>query len=1347
MEDSRNLTQSNSQNSIPMSDDIVRYMNLYANYFDKEFEEFKKSKTFANDDSAMFEFAQKMSKDQNNIKQIAIFDLVHSKTADPTNLYFAYASLFNKEFNEFTKQVPDKSATDQIARFLAKECLSEDFDEKLKMANTYSQVKSQSKEELRNALSYATYYISEFTKFKQDNQDIKDENEQIAQFYALESGKKDFEIKTTDAEVYRKALGEDSKAFAEAMAYSVHYKEDFEKFKEEYNKTGAFISDNDAIARFYLAERNKGFEYFIPRVNEANEVLKTVQRQMSENTSTNSDDPYRNTILESGNIRTSKKTQQVNEYRLQSGETIGVSQPISLGKDFAPQQIISTNDELNLISIIQDGKVLASFQEAENGKIKLVFSDESLKSKFVQFYEKNTNLTPTFTMENDSIILDNVVLDSRLDLRVSGANTNIGFLFSAFGLQIADNAHNSAVYRNDKISPFSIAVSNHFIDRALNGQQGYQIDADTNSSAMKALLIGSTLNNNLTVENQANLPKIDKIIKTQTFGSDGKEEFSTVSAKTTVYARDGMNVKKDEKGNFVISEKPLELKFLEKTSGKNSEKQELFFYCSLAIPDSNSTNGTVNLRTDYYRVADIEMFDTKAPKSSPYEIDGMPNDGLSYIRIMLQDPKDPTKTYATIYPVPTKDNKEVINLINVYNKIYSNKNLRKAQDKNSNETSNEKIALAQTYSDEEVASFSKSRQKVSTIVDENGPTVITINKNTMHKIGETYNIEVTEDNGASIIITNGGEISRSATLDANPSENPNDGDGESQHLGDIGTPPPPPTPPTPQPPIEPQHEEPIRETQDPSNEPSHQEFIPQTEYPMPPGLKGDAPKTEDGPLRNPNIYSALGLIFAILSVFMPFLLPLSFVSFGVAITKPWTWPQKFQQNLRESINRKIIKQQKHVMTNNMTRERLNILANSYNREMNQLLNDQTRLERTGRALNTSSYERLPQFERDNLTERRSTLENRESELLQQIEEAKNANIETLRSMLQADSIERRYDLELQKLRAERNSLPINPDMMTDEQKEQLKKLEKQINSTEQRLIKIKEDKKELAEVADDDFGRRYVQYLQSELAFTQEGIRIIDNSLMFEEFLDNIGANPQNVIDQYRDDIKEELELNKKRIQILEKLKGNVQETLDRISGDKHVVRKGSRKVKKLSKGIEDDNHYKDGTAQTIFTNVEGVVDYNNLTRVDQDIVDYARTILSEDYNPNGQNFDEQTSDLENHYSQIENDITSQEDDFIKKIAEEEENKDIAEIFKQLQQINASINAEQEKEKKREEQLKKLEELEKNQKENPEVMKKIEKYKHNLMSIRELKRLNRKKREEALKKLKAVKETAKSAAK
>ena len=1062
-----------------------------------------------------------------------------------------------------------------------------------------------------------------------------------------------------------------------------------------------------------------------------------------------------NIVLPTGNLRSLKRSNKANDfgYVLDGVEKVGVGIPISLGKGREPQQIIATNDETNLISVFQDGKVLANFVETEDNKIKLIFTDtdegKALKQKFIEFYSKNKDLELPFTESSDGIILENVTVDSRLDLRVGGANTDIGFLFSAFGLQIADKDHNSVVHRNENNSPFSFAYSNKFIENALKGLHGCSI-AKTNSTAMDTLLIGQML---LLAKNKS------ETIKEQTFtyGENGQESYKLTSISTEIFKRDksGTGIEKD-KENKPAGTESVELKVLEKDDGKG--RKTIQFYCSLSVPDSKNTKGYVNRPTAFYDVLDIEIYDSAKKDDSPYNVENMPEG--RFIRIMLQDSKDKTKTYAVIYPI-TEKNAELIERVGqMQNKLGENKNtqnLRAAQKGKDGKRSNEQIALARTYSENEVAALSRSEQDVSMAINDGKQNVYILNASNAKNITNIYN-------NFNYKIVNGTTVVYDRTTLINIIEG--DGNGGSGVIQDP--------PPQPQPPDD-VIEEPENQGggdlptfPEPPQE-NHEDRVKHADELAPSGLDKLKPDVEKGPdsvFKNPNVYASLGLIFAILSVFMPFLLPLSYVSFGAALTKPWDWPYKFNQMLRDASNRAIIKQNDKTLKHNLSKEQFNALSKTYNKTVDTLKSYKSSIENTLTSLENGTGKRLTEDRRKELQEQKVKLENANKDNAKKIETLKSNEQEMLKAQEAVATAEQKFEVDNNKLQEDYKVLR-QTELDIDQTKRVIDILKKKKNKTPEEKATLDSNTKKLAELEalyleasktveeqkkfvdksneELEKSRKALVEVQKRLNFnnaeeikiayegltaesTNNGTAIaqIEHELGFDDILANIEKLSTEELEEYKKLITTERDCLENGLNTAESIYAIIEQQKNRLTGKKlkknnktkNVVAKNAKK-KQLKKANAETKKVDD------YLSSQDVKDVLEEMQILKDI----QALVPEDESA----IPETAEKLQKIIDKVHDDIASATVEEERELEEIKKAKKVKELLALDEQLRARDLAEEERKQKEADRDKQLKELSKEEREKykkaQQLQKQLERKQKRIQRLTLLERLARKRKE------------------
>lgn len=406
-------------------------------------------------------------------------------------------------------------------------------------------------------------------------------------------------------------------------------------------------------------------------------------------------------IIISDTLSTSRskdgKSQKVTAYML-DGVNLGSGVPIKVGGMEKSQEIVASNDTKNLISIVQDGKILGTIERNGTGT-KLVFKDEEFKKKFADFYQAYPDgKKQKFSMSDNEIPLSKVEVDSKLDVRVGVANTDIAALFTAYGSQIVDNEKHSAVHRGK--SPISFVISDEFKKDAFVGKNGCSINTDKVTTAVETLLVSQMIQNH-------KLKKPNEKITNIKYGGNGKREFNLTTISTETYKRDasGYAIDYDQNGKPKGKE-TADLRFMEVTTptGKNPA---LKFYCSLEVPDAQNSKKHEKVKTGFYDVLDIEIFDNENKDATQYkDIKNMPTKG-KFLRVMVKG-EGKGKAYALTYPI-TENNKELENLVTNWQKTYGKESLRENQ--GAVNASNEEIALAKTYSEGEVASITKSKPK------------------------------------------------------------------------------------------------------------------------------------------------------------------------------------------------------------------------------------------------------------------------------------------------------------------------------------------------------------------------------------------------------------------------------------------------------------------------------------------------------------------------------------------------------------------------------------------------------------------------------------------------------------
>ena len=1063
-----------------------------------------------------------------------------------------------------------------------------------------------------------------------------------------------------------------------------------------------------------------------------------------------------NIVLPTGNLRSLKRSNEVNNELgriLYGDEKVAVGIPISLGKGREPQQIIATNDETNLISVIQDGKVLANFVETEDNKIKLIFTDtdegKALKQKFIEFYSKNKDLEIPFTESSDGIILENVTVDSRLDLRVGGANTDIGFLFSAFGLQIADKDHNSVVHRNENNSPFSFAYSNKFIENALKGLHGCSI-AKTNSTAMDTLLIGQML---LLAKNKS------ETIKEQTFtyGENGQESYKLTSITTEIFKRDksGTGIEKD-KENKPAGTENVELKFLEKDDGKG--RKAIQFYCSLSVPDSKAIGKNTNRQTAFYDVLDIEIYDSAKKDDSPYNVENMPEG--RFIRIMLQDPKDKNKTYAVIYPI-TEKNAELIERVGQMQKELSEnknaQNLRAAQKGKDGKRSNEQIALARTYSENEVAALSRSEQDVSMAINDEKQNVYILNASNAKNITNIYN-------NFNYKIVNGTTVVYDRTNLINIIEG--DGDGGSGVIQDP--------PPQPQPPDD-VIEEPENQGggdlptfPEPPQE-NHEDRVKHADELAPSGLDKLKPDVEKGPdsvFKNPNVYASLGLIFAILSVFMPFLLPLSYVSFGAALTKPWDWPYKFNQMLRDASNRAIIKQNDKTLKHNLSKEQFNALSKTYNKTVDTLKSYKSSIDNTLTSLENGTGKRLTEDRRKELQEQKVKLENANKDNAKKIETLKSNEQEMLKAQEAVATAEQKFEVDNNKLQEDYKVLR-QTELDIDQTKRVIDILKKKKNKTPEEKATLDSNNKKLAELEavyleasktveeqkkfvdksneELEKSRKALVEVQKRLNFnnaeeikiayegltaesTNNGTAIaqIEHELGFDDILANIEKLSTEELEEYKKLITTERDCLENGLNTAESIYAIIEQQKNRLTGKKlkknnktkNVVAKNAKK-KQLKKANAETKKLDDYLSSQ---DVKDVLEEMQILKDIQALVPEDESAISETANK-----------LQEIIDKVHGDIASATVEEERELEEIKKAKKVKELLALDEQLRARDLAEEERKKAEADRDKQLKELSKEEREKykkaQQLQKQLERKQKRIQRLTLLERLARKRKE------------------
>ena len=1062
-----------------------------------------------------------------------------------------------------------------------------------------------------------------------------------------------------------------------------------------------------------------------------------------------------NIVLPTGNLRSLKRSNKANDfgYVLDGVEKVGVGIPISLGKGREPQQIIATNDETNLISVIQDGKVLANFVETEDNKIKLIFTDtdegKALKQKFIEFYSKNKDLEIPFTESSDGIILENVTVDSRLDLRVGGANTDIGFLFSAFGLQIADKDHNSVVHRNENNSPFSFAYSNKFIENALKGLHGCSI-AKTNSTAMETLLIGQML---LLAKNKS------ETIKEQTFtyGENAQESYKLTSITTEIFKRDksGTGIEKD-KENKPAGTENVELKFLEKDDGKG--RKTIQFHCSLSVPDSKAIGKNTNRQTAFYDVLDIEIYDSAKKDDSPYNVENMPEG--RFIRIMLQDPKDKNKTYAVIYPI-TEKNAELIERVGQMQKELgentATKNLRAAQKGKDGKRSNEQIALARTYSENEVAALSRSEQDVSMAINDGKQNVYILNASNAKNITNIYNnFNYKIVNGTTVvydrttlinIIESDGDGGSGVIQDPLPQPQPPDDvieEPENQGGGDLPT--------FPEPPQE-----------------NLEDRVKHADELAPSGLDKLKPDVEKGPdsvFKNPNVYASLGLIFAILSVFMPFLLPLSYVSFGAALTKPWDWPYKFNQMLRDASNRAIIKQNDKTLKHNLSKEQFNALSKTYNKTVDTLKSYKSSIDNTLTSLENGTGKRLTEDRRKELQEQKVKLENANKDNAKKIETLKSNEQEMLKAQEAVANAEQKFEVDNNKLQEDykvlrQTELDINQtkrviDILkkkknkTPEEKATLDSNNKKLAELEAVYLeasKTVEEQKKFVDKSNEELekSRKALVEVQKRLNFnnaeeikiayegltaesTNNGTAIaqIEHELGFDDILANIEKLSTEELEEYKKLITTERDCLENGLNTAESIYAIIEQQKNRLTGKKlkknnktkNVVAKNAKK-KQLKKANAETKKVDDYLSSQ---DVKDVLEEMQILKDIQALVPEDESAISETANK-----------LQEIIDKVHGDIASATVEEERELEEIKKAKKVKELLALDEQLRARDLAEEERKQKEADRDKQLKELTKEEREKykraQQLQKQLERKQKRIQRLTLLERLARKRKE------------------
>ncbi len=845
-------------------------------------------------------------------------------------------------------------------------------------------------------------------------------------------------------------------------------------------------------------------------------------------------------ILKTGNFRSTQTTQKAEKFKLDDGSIVGISQMINLGKDengvVRKQTVIATHSSkktTDLISIIKNNKVVASFQATDDQKMKLVFKDDEVKKNFVNFFEQN-NIEPPLKMEDDGIVFDNVSLDNRLDLRVGGANSQIGILFSAFGLQIADKDKHSAIYRNAPDSPFNIAVSDKFINMALAGENGCSVDQKFNP-ALKTLLVGQIA---LATKNRSGKKRVDLTFgesKTNIDTETGEAEVSgeTELAQSAKYKLTAIipdvistdkngNLKSKKDGSFTLKKPQVELRFLEK------DNKDMFLYCSPSIPDALDSTKTRNLGTDFYKVLDMEIYNPDSEKEN-YKIDNMPNNKeCDYLRLMIQDPKDTTKAYAIVYPIPKTNEKtelsnaELSNFVKEFNeKPYTNAKDSPTQNLRNNQlSSNEKIALATTYAENEVAEFRKTKQNVVGEVSESGEmNVVVLNNQTVNKINDYYNVNIDTKSGI-VIVGDTDETVREQDDSVAP-VNP-DGVNPDSPAG---------------------------------NNDEHNSNLEKPKEPT---------ETAEGPFRKQSLWVGIGFALAILSVFMPFLLPLSYISLGVAITKPWEWPAKLQQRDYQRYQDSMAKHFERKMENENTREILNNLSESLDNEDAALEDRKQEVEQALAILNGETGEVLPTYEYDIIRDQLSKAENELKDINAEIEKQEETLKENMDSHLQKIKQKESLNKEIENAKMELDAL----DKTAPDYAEKKEALEKGISEMES-LVKICDETiaicKELDVLYEKELADLKSQKVEKENKVAEKRIPILVS--VFSEKVKNeqLGLG---YADQVRGFLKEELQAIDERRENIDKLKQNISDSITIMEGNYTTMKK--KDLKNIEKGTSD---------------------------------------------------------------------------------------------------------------------------------------------------------------------------------
>ena len=465
------------------------------------------------------------------------------------------------------------------------------------------------------------------------------------------------------------------------------------------------------------------------------------------------------------------------------------------------------------------------------------------------------------------------------------------------------------------------------------------------------------------------------------------------------------------------------------------------------------------------------------------------------------------------------------------------------------------------------------------------------------------------------------------------------------------------------------------------------------------------------------------------------MLPLSYISFGVALTEPWTWPQKFHQAVRDKYNDTVLRQQNRQLENNLTRQRLNEIADAHNHERTALQELSDELDRVERALRTGSRERLPQFERNELIRQQGELEAKEQELQGQVDAARTTELENLRTMLQADTIEQKYNDELSSLRER-----ARQEGLSDEEKAEISARD---NVVSKRLAEIRKLKSDFASVTEEgraDFGRRYSQYLETELSAVRTELQTVESKLLYEEFLDNAGYESQETTRQYLENIRDERTAIAQRREVLDRVRDNVEETRRIISSDQEVVRYDSRTVGQIHRDVSDTYDIHNSPELTI-RNAEELAEYNRSVVLDPEIEDFARNTLAREiasYTPEGTSISEKTTDTNEHFDYLNSRIYERETKYIEEVIKATEDETTTQAFRDLQRLNQELQVESDERKRAELESQEQEarnKLEEKKNESPEARERIERYEKNIDGLRGFKEMNEQKRQEVLAKI------------